>query len=65
MKHNEFANAMLQLERAINAATKIAETEFTYTLRKQGCDALSDEWYRAMKGLEAMTQIKCMIHVEW
>lgn len=65
MKHNDFAYAMLELERAINKAQKIADSEFMNTLRTSGCNEINNEWYRAMKVLEAMTDIKCTIHAEW
>lgn len=65
MKHTDFANAMLELERAINKAHKIAEEEFISSLHENGCNELNDEWYRAMKATEAMTEIKCMITVQW
>lgn len=65
MKHNAYANAMLDLERAINKAYKIAEYEFMHSLHINGCNKENDEWYRAMTCLKAMTNIKCTIHVEW
>lgn len=65
MKHTAFANAMLELERAINNAQKIVDSQFYYTLHTHGCGQLNDEWYRAMKILNAMTEIKCTINVEW
>lgn len=65
MKHKDFANAMLDLERAINKAHEIAEREFMNSLHLNGCNEENDEWYRAMKITEAMTDIKCTISVQW
>lgn len=64
MQHNEMMNAMVELERAINKAHKIAETNFMETGHTLGFG--SDKctfWYGAMKCIEAMTDIKCAIDI--
>lgn len=62
MKHNKFADAMQNLETAIDEAYKIAVWEF---IEYPKCDEIADEWYRAMKLLEAMTNMKVCIKVNW
>lgn len=63
MKHNEMMNAMVELERAINKATKIAENEFYNALHFNGCDENTNFWYNTMHLLKAMTNIKVTIDI--
>jgi len=64
MQNNKFLEQMVELERAINQATKTAEEMFSYIGHQDGFGADEcTEWYNAMKCLEAMTAIKCTISV--
>ena len=56
-KPKTFLEVMVNLERAINEAYRIAESEF---LRIGVCED-SQKWYQNKKLLEAMTDIKCAI----
>lgn len=52
-----FLEVMVNLERAINEAYKIAENEFLHV----GICEESHKWYQNKKLLEAMSDIKCAI----
>lgn len=62
MKHQEMMNAMVELEKAINKAHKIAEHEFMYSDWSKNNE--HDFWYNTMYLLEAMTKIKCTIQIQ-